>query len=61
MRTGEDRVQISSINQPVSIGSIRTEPGDVMMVDVGGAVMPCVQKLKMLPESLMSSRKWNRG
>lgn len=39
MRTGKDRVQVSAVNQPVSIGSVRVEPGDVVIADASGVVI----------------------
>ncbi len=39
MRTGKDRVQVSSVNQPVSIGDVRVEPGDVVVADASGVVI----------------------
>lgn len=39
MRTGKDRVQVSSVNQPVSIGSVRVESGDIVIADASGVVV----------------------
>lgn len=39
MRTGMDRVQVSSVNQPVSISSMHAEPGDIVEVDTSGVVI----------------------
>lgn len=39
MRTGKDRVQVSAVNQPVSIGNVRVEPGDVVIADASGVVI----------------------
>lgn len=39
MRTGKDRVQVSAINQTVSIGTVRVEAGDVVIADANGVVI----------------------
>ncbi|MCI1034831.1 RraA family protein [Raoultella terrigena] len=39
MRTGKDRVQVSSVNQPVSVGRVRVEPGDIVVADASGVVI----------------------
>ncbi len=39
MRTGKDRVQVQSINQPVSIGSARVCARDIVVADANGVVI----------------------
>jgi len=39
MRTGKDRVQADEVNTPVSLGSVRVEPGDVLFGDADGIVV----------------------
>ncbi|PZW62981.1 regulator of RNase E activity RraA [Pseudomonas sp. URMO17WK12:I6] len=39
MRTGKDRVQVQSVNQPVSIGTARVCPRDIVVADANGVVI----------------------
>ncbi|MBV6748873.1 RraA family protein [Pseudomonas chlororaphis] len=39
MRTGKDRVQVQSINQPVSIGTARVCDRDIVVADANGVVI----------------------
>jgi regulator of RNase E activity RraA len=39
MRTGKDRVQVEATNVPVSIGSVRVAPGDLVRGDADGVVV----------------------
>lgn len=39
MRTGKDRVQVEAFNAPVSLGSVRVEPGDWLIGDADGIVV----------------------
>ncbi|MGE7965530.1 RraA family protein [Pseudomonas sp. NPDC089918] len=39
MRTGKDRVQVASVNQPVSIGTARVCNGDIVIADANGVVV----------------------
>lgn len=39
MRTGKDRVQIQSVNQPVSIGAARVCARDIVVADANGVVI----------------------
>ena len=39
MRTGKDRVQVQSVNQPVSIGSARVCARDIVVADANGVVV----------------------
>lgn len=39
MRTGKDRVQVQSINQPVSIGAARVCARDIVVADANGVVV----------------------
>lgn len=38
MMTGKDRVEVASINEPVSISSVKVCPGDLIVADKNGAV-----------------------
>jgi len=38
MRTGKDRVQVESVNLPVTIGGVRVCPGDILRGDADGVV-----------------------
>jgi regulator of RNase E activity RraA len=38
MRTGKDRVRVEGVNEPVSIGGVRVEPGDWLRGDGDGLV-----------------------
>ncbi|NWA24514.1 RraA family protein [Pseudomonas gingeri] len=39
MRTGKDRVQVQSVNQPVSIGTVRVCDRDIVVADANGVVI----------------------
>jgi regulator of RNase E activity RraA len=39
MRTGKDRVQVQSVNQPVSIGTVRVSSRDIVVADANGVVI----------------------
>lgn len=39
MRTGKDRVQLESMQTPVSLGDVRVTPGDVIVGDADGVVV----------------------
>ena len=39
MRTGKDRVQVQSVNQPVSIGIARVSARDIVVADANGVVI----------------------
>jgi 4-hydroxy-4-methyl-2-oxoglutarate aldolase len=39
MRTGKDRVRVDGYQGPVSIGGVRTEPGDLVLGDADGVVV----------------------
>ena len=39
MKTGKDRVQVDQIQEPVSIGSARVRPGDLIVGDADGVVV----------------------
>lgn len=39
MRTGRDRVQAETYNEPVSLGEVRVEPGDLVAGDADGVVV----------------------
>ncbi len=39
MRTGKDRVEVESVNKPVSIGTARVEAQDIVMADANGVVV----------------------
>ncbi len=39
MRTGKDRVQVGSANEPVGLGSVRIAPKDIVAADANGVVV----------------------
>lgn len=39
MRTGKDRVQVDAVNIPVTIGTVRTCPRDIVVADANGVVI----------------------
>jgi regulator of RNase E activity RraA len=39
MRTGKDRVEVESVNQPVSIGQARVCARDIVVADANGVVI----------------------
>jgi len=39
MRTGKDRVEVASVNQPVSIGQVRVCTRDIVVADANGVVV----------------------
>jgi regulator of RNase E activity RraA len=39
MRTGKDRVQIGSVNEPVGLGTVRVAPRDIVAADANGVVV----------------------
>ena len=39
MRTGKDRVQVQSVNQPVSVGTVRVCARDIVVADANGVVI----------------------
>lgn len=39
MRTGKDRVQVESVNQPVAVGGVRVAAGDIVRGDADGVVV----------------------
>ena len=39
MRTGKDRVQVESVNTPVSVGQARVVPRDIVIADANGVVV----------------------
>jgi regulator of RNase E activity RraA len=39
MRTGKDRVEVESMNAPVSLGDIQVRPGDVLVGDADGILV----------------------
>ena len=39
MRTGKDRVQVESVNTPVTVGGARVAPGDILKGDADGVVV----------------------
>ncbi|CAH0038204.1 unnamed protein product [Clonostachys solani] len=38
MRTGKDRVEVGAVNEPVAIGGVRVNPGDIVVADANGVV-----------------------
>jgi regulator of RNase E activity RraA len=39
MRTGKDRVEVSGMNIPVSMGDVQVRPGDILRGDADGVVV----------------------
>lgn len=44
MVTGKDRVQLDTLNQPVSISGVQVRPGDIILCDDSGAIVIPVEK-----------------
>jgi 4-hydroxy-4-methyl-2-oxoglutarate aldolase len=38
MRTGKDRVEVSDVNRPVSVGGVQVRPGDLLLGDADGVL-----------------------
>lgn len=38
MRTGKDRVEVSDVNRPVTVGGVQVRPGDLLLGDADGVV-----------------------
>jgi 4-hydroxy-4-methyl-2-oxoglutarate aldolase len=48
MRTGKDRVEVESMNQPVSLGEVQVRPGDILVGDADGLlVIPRVREAEV--------------
>jgi 4-hydroxy-4-methyl-2-oxoglutarate aldolase len=61
MRTGKDRVQVEAMNVPVSLGSVRVEPGDLLIGDADGiVVVPKELEQKILEISMEIEEKENK-
>jgi regulator of RNase E activity RraA/pimeloyl-ACP methyl ester carboxylesterase len=39
MRTGKDRVQVGSVNEPISVGTVRVASRDIVVADANGVVV----------------------
>lgn len=53
MRTGKDRVRMSAVNVPLTIGEARTDPGDVVLGDDDGVVVvPAARAAEVLASAL---------
>jgi regulator of RNase E activity RraA len=39
MRTGKDRVQVGGVNEPISVGTVRVCPRDIVVADANGVVI----------------------
>ncbi len=49
MRTGKDRVQLVSVQTPVTLGGVRVHPGDIVVGDGDGVVVvPAERELEVL-------------
>ncbi len=49
MRTGKDRVEVESMNAPISLGEIQVRPGDILVGDADGIlVVPRVRETEVL-------------
>lgn len=53
MRTGKDRVQVAAVNAPVSIGSARVEPRDIVVADANGVVVVPRGRAKRVAETAL--------
>jgi 4-hydroxy-4-methyl-2-oxoglutarate aldolase len=38
MRTGKDRVEVSDVNRPVTVGGVQVRPGDLLLGDADGVL-----------------------
>ena len=38
MRTGKDRVEVSDVNRPVTVGGVQVRPGDLLLGDADGVI-----------------------
>ena len=48
MRTGKDRVEVESMQQPISLGEIQVRPGDILVGDADGIlVVPRVRETEV--------------
>jgi regulator of RNase E activity RraA len=48
MRTGKDRVEVESMQQPISVGEIQVRPGDILIGDADGVlVIPRVREVEV--------------
>jgi 4-hydroxy-4-methyl-2-oxoglutarate aldolase len=48
MRTGKDRVEVESMNAPVSLGDVQVRPGDILVGDADGLlVIPRVRETEV--------------
>ena len=54
MRTGKDRVQVESVNQPVTVGEIRVSPGDIVVGDADGVVVIPKEREQEVLETALS-------
>ncbi|PLZ02434.1 diguanylate cyclase [Burkholderia sp. WAC0059] len=53
MRTGKDRVQVETVNEAVSLGDVRVEPGDVVVGDQDGiVVVPAIRATEVFVRAL---------
>ena len=57
MRTGKDRVQVEAVQQPVSCGGVRIEPGDLLVGDADGVLsVPASRAEEVLRSALDIAR-----
>ena len=54
MRTGKDRVQVESVNQPVTVGEIRVSPKDIVVGDADGVVVIPKEREQEVLETALS-------
>jgi regulator of RNase E activity RraA len=57
MRTGKDRVQVEAVQQPISLGDVRVEPGDLIVGDADGVVALPSQRAHEVIERASKTRE----
>lgn len=56
MRTGKDRVQVEAYEQPISLGSVRVCPGDLVVGDADGIVVIPRQRMQEVLRKALETR-----
>lgn len=51
MRTGKERVQADAVNVPVSLGTVRVHPGDILVGDADGIVVVPKEQIEAVLEA----------
>lgn len=61
MMTGKDRVEVESVNKPVTIAGVRVSPGDLILGDSSGVVcIPLAEAAKILEAVVEIAEKEER-